>query len=70
MNIKTSLFRRLKMSYKIMLCGYATYKFMIVYREKFAVRPRGLDAGETPTVAASCGFQMLPLDACALTSRE
>jgi hypothetical protein len=53
-----------------MLSGYGSYKFIIVYREKFAVRSRGMDARETPTAATSCGFQIPTLDACALTTKE
>jgi hypothetical protein len=53
-----------------MLSEYGSYKFMTVYREKFCVRPRGLDAGETSTAVTSGGLQILTLDACALTTKE
>jgi hypothetical protein len=64
-NINMNIFKPLKTSHKVMLLGCGSYKFM-----KFAVRPRGLDAGETPRAATSCGFQIQNLGACALTTTE
>jgi hypothetical protein len=70
MNFNMDIFKPVETSYIVMLSGYGSYKFIKVYRQKFAVRPRGLCAGETSTAATSCRFQIPPLGACALTTRE